>query len=203
MKRYTLMGEKQDKILLPAFLFVLLYLCRDTNFSNAVLGVDVAAVLTAALVFCAGVLFLLKNRKQWKEILLDRRMLMMALYALVFLTPMVLKRDWQLMYFSVLLCLLIAVFMTYVSNWRDIARYYIVIMTALGIYSMIGKEISITCCSFVPSGILNKTVVCTKICGHKLPIIRAARNHLRWNFHKRTPIFRQQKFTVFGKHEAL
>lgn len=141
MKRYTLMGEKQDKILLPAFLFVLLYLCRDTNFSNAVLGVDVAAVLTAALVFCAGVLFLLKNRKQWKEILLDRRMLMMALYALVFLTPMVLKRDWQLMYFSVLLCLLTGAFMSYISSWREMAKYYVVIMTALGIYSMIATYV--------------------------------------------------------------
>ena len=141
MKRYTLLGERQDKLFLPAFLFILLYLCRDTNFSNAILGVDVAAVLTAALVFCVGVLFLVKNRKQWKQILLDKRLLTVAVYALVLLVPMALKRDWQLMYVSMLLCLLIGVFLTYISDWREIARYYVVIMTALGIYSMLATYV--------------------------------------------------------------
>jgi len=141
LKRYTLLGEKQDKVLLPAFLFALLYLCRDTIFSSAIVGVDLAAVLTATLVFCVGVLFLLKNRKQWKEILLDRRLLTVAVYGAVFLVPMMLKRDLQLMYVSILLCLLIGVFMTYISSWRDIARYYVVIMTALGIYSMIATYV--------------------------------------------------------------
>ena len=137
MNRYTILGEKKDKGLLALTLFLLLYLCRDTNFSNAILGVDRAVVLTAALVCCLGLVFLLRNRSHWKQILLDRRLLPAAVYVLVFLIPMIAKRDWQMMYFSMILCLLIGVFMTYVSSWRELAKYYVVILTVLGLYSMV------------------------------------------------------------------
>lgn len=137
MNRYTILGEKKDKWLLALTVFLLLYLCRDTNFSNAILGVDLAAVLTAALAAVLGAAFLLRNRHHWKQILLDRRMLLAAVCALVFLIPMIAKGDWQLMYFSVLLCLLIGVFLTYLGSWRELAKYYVLIMTALGLYSML------------------------------------------------------------------
>jgi len=137
LNRYTILGEKKDKWLLPLTVFLLLYLCRDTILSSSLLGVDRAAVLTAVLVFVLGAVFLLRNRHHWKQILLDRRLLLAAVYALVLLIPMIAKGDWQLMYFSVLLCLLIAVFLTYVTSWWVLAKYYVVIMTVLGIYSMI------------------------------------------------------------------
>lgn len=136
MNRYTILEGKKRALFLGLLVAVLLYLCRDTNLSNAILGVDVAAILTAALVAVLAVVFLLKNRSHWKQILLDRRLLLALLFVLAFLIPMVLKRDWQLMYFSVLLCLLTGVFLTYISSWREIAKYYVIIMTVLGIFSI-------------------------------------------------------------------
>lgn len=137
MNRYTILSEKKDKPLLFVFLFLLLYLCRDTLISSSVLGVDMAAVVTAALAAALGAAFLLRNRHHWKQILLDRRVLLAGLYTLVFLVPMIAKGDWQLMYFSVLLCLLIGVFLTYITSWRVLAKYYVVTMTVLGIFSMV------------------------------------------------------------------
>ena len=137
MNRYTVFGEKKDKWLLAITVVLLLYLCRDTIFSSSLLGVDLAAVLTAALAAGLGAAFLFRNRSHWKQILLDRRLLLAAVYTAALLIPMILKKDWQLMYFSVLLCLLIAVLLTYLSSWRDLAKYYVLIMTVLGIYSML------------------------------------------------------------------
>ena len=137
MNRYTILSEKKDKPLLFVFLFFLLYLCRDTLISSSVLGVDMAAVVTAALAAALGAAFLLRNRHHWKQILLDRRVLLAGLYTLVFLVPMIAKGDWQLMYFSVLLCLLIGVFLTYITSWRVLVKYYVLTMTVLGIFSMV------------------------------------------------------------------
>lgn len=51
--------------------------------------------------------------------------------------PMVLKQDWQLMYFSILICLLFAIFLTFFTDLQKAARHYVVILTVLGAYSML------------------------------------------------------------------
>ena len=45
------------------------------------------------------------------------------------------------MYFSVLLCLLTAVFLSYFLTLRDAAKYYVVIMSVLGAYSVLAAYI--------------------------------------------------------------
>ena len=68
---------------------------------------------------------------------------------------MAVKRDWQLMYFSILLCILTAVFLTYFTNVRDVSKYYVLILVALGIYSIV-----VTYCLKKPAreGLINPAV---------------------------------------------
>ena len=46
-----------------------------------------------------------------------------------------------MMYFSILLCLLFAVFLTYFRSLEDVARVYVILLTALGVYSILATYI--------------------------------------------------------------
>ena len=90
------------------------------------------------LVLAIGIVFLLVNRKNLKEILLDRRMIAFTGAAVVVLAPMLIKQDWQLMYFTILLAWFFAVFLTYFTTVQELGRWYVLIMTVLSAYSTLG-----------------------------------------------------------------
>ena len=136
MKQYPMMQSKGAKIVFGLYLTAMLFLSRDTLVSSCLIGFTKSQVLMFGLILLLGGAFLLKHRRQLSSVLKDRRMVLLAVSVLILLVPMVLKRDWQLMYFSVLVCLLFPVFLTYFTDSREIAKYYVIILTALGIYSM-------------------------------------------------------------------
>ena len=136
MKQYPLMHSKWAKFVFGLYLAAMLFLSRDTLISSCLIGFSKSQVLMFGLILLLGGAFLLKNRRQLSQILKDRRMILLVVSALILLVPMLLKQDWQLMYFSVLLCLLFPVFLTYFTDSREIAKYYVIILTVLGIYSM-------------------------------------------------------------------
>lgn len=104
MKLYSFPEKRIWKILFGAYLFALLLLARNGMVSCVLLGLYKAQILML-LVIGAGVLtFAIVNRRELKHIFLDRRMLAAAACAGLILLPMAVKRDWQLMYFSMLLC---------------------------------------------------------------------------------------------------
>lgn len=123
------------------FLTAILLLARDTLITSCLVGFTKSQVVMLGLICMVGLAFLAKNRKRWKEILLDPRMGMMAACALVLLLLMVGKRDWQLMYFSILLCLLFAMFLTYFTDWHRVAKYYVCILAALALYSLVAMYV--------------------------------------------------------------
>ena len=137
MKQYPLLHHRAAKVLFALFLTAMLFLSRDTLFSSCLVGFAKSQILMLGLIALLGVLFLWVNRKEILQILKDRRTLVLLASALVIVLPMVLKRDWQLMYFSILLCVLTAVFLTYFTSGREVARYYVVILVVLGLYSLI------------------------------------------------------------------
>jgi len=137
MKHYPLMEGRQGKICFSVFLTALLFLCRDSLVTTAILGTNKSYFLFVALLGFTGAAFLVVNRKSLKEILTDRRMAVAALATAVMLLPMLLKQDWQLMYFSILICLYLAVFLTYFISLQDAAKCYVILMTVLGVYSVI------------------------------------------------------------------
>ena len=135
MNQYRFPDNRIWKGAFGVFMIALLFLARDSMFTTTVIGFNKAQFLMLGLICAAGIVFLAVNRRNLKAILTDRRMLVIAVFSALMLLPMVVKRDWQLMYFSVLLCLLVAVFLTYFVTYREAARYYVGILTVLGAYS--------------------------------------------------------------------
>ena len=137
MKQYPLLNNKAAKAAFALFLVAMLFLSRDTLFSSCLVGFAESQILMFGLIGLLGLIFLWVNRKEFVSILKDRRMLVLAASALILVLPMALKQDWQLMYFSILLCMLTAVFLTYFTTGREVAKYYVVILVALCLYSIL------------------------------------------------------------------
>ena len=137
MRQYPLLESKGAKAFFGVYLTAMLFLSRDTLFSSCIVGFQKSQIYMLALIGLLGLWFLVKNHRQIRQIILDRRMLALGISAAVLLIPMLLKQDWQLMYFSILLCLLFSVFLTYFTSCADVAKYYVVILCLLGVYSVI------------------------------------------------------------------
>lgn len=137
MKQYSLLEHRLSKGFIFVYLTAMLFLSRDTLFSSSIIGFQKSQLLMFALIGVLGVWFLVKNRKELKNILTDSRMIAFGISAVVLLLPMLLKQDWQLMYFSILLCMLFAVFLTYFTTSAHVAKYYVAIMCLIGFYSVI------------------------------------------------------------------
>ena len=137
MRYYPYLQSKRGKCLFGLFLFVLLYITRNTMTASALIGIQKAQFLTLGLVGVLGIGFLAVNRKEWKTILTDKRIVWMGICGVLVLLPMILKRDWQMMYISILLCVLYSVFFTFFVDFRELAKYYVLILTVIGVYSIV------------------------------------------------------------------
>ena len=136
MKQYPLFHNRAGKLAFGFFLLAMLFLSRDTLFSSCLMGFAKSQILMLGLVAALGVVFLWVNRKEFQLILKDRRMLLILASSLVLVLPMAVKRDWQLMYFSILFCVLTGVFLTYFTSCSDVAKIYVVLLVVLGMYSI-------------------------------------------------------------------
>ena len=141
MTHYPFPDSRGTKIAFAAFFTAMLFLARDSMFTTAVIGFEKAQFLMLGVICLLGVAFLIVNRRNLLQILKDRRMIVAGIAAAVLLLPMLVKRDWQLMYFSVLLCLLTAVFLSYFLTLREAAKYYVAILSVLGAYSVLAAYI--------------------------------------------------------------
>lgn len=136
MKYYPFPKNTLTKAVFGIFLFAMLFLARDTLVTSSWLGFNRAQFLMLGLIFLAGLVFLVVNRRNLKAIVFDGRMAVVLVSTVFILLPMVCKRDWQMMYFSILVCLYFAVFLSFFISYRDVAKYYVVILTFLGVYSV-------------------------------------------------------------------
>lgn len=137
MKQYPFPESKLTKPLLVMYLTALLYICRDSMFTTVLLGFNKAYLLTVVLTAAVGIAFLICNRKNWHELLHDIRMYLLMGVTVIMLAPMVCKGDWQMMYLSVLFCLYIGIFFSFFVDYQEIARYFVLILTVVGCYSVI------------------------------------------------------------------
>ena len=141
MTRYQLDKKRGNTPFLAGILILLLFFCRDTMISSAIVGFYKAQFLTLGLMALVGVWFVIANFRQWKEILKDPRLLVLAAAAFVCLVPMLVKRDWQLMYFSVLSCVLFGAFLTFLADWKDLAKWYVCTLALLSGYSVVAAYV--------------------------------------------------------------
>ena len=138
MNYYRFPEKKPVKVGMFLYLFLLQILARSTMYTSAFVGARPAQVAVVGLAGIAAVIFLLHNRKNLKSILTDRRMIALAVAAVLILGPMLIKQDWQLMYFTILLCIFFAVFVTYFTTVEELGKYYVLIMAFLSVASLVG-----------------------------------------------------------------
>lgn len=141
MKRYALAQTRAGKAVFAAFLLLMLLLARDTLVTSSILGFNRSQFLMLGIFAVYGAAFLTVNRREWKAVLTDRRIIAAVCAAGMLLLPMVAKRDWTLMYFSVLLGIFLAVFFSFFISLQDAAKYYVVILTVLGVYSVLATYV--------------------------------------------------------------
>ena len=136
MKLYRFPDNKIWKAAFCVYLLAMLVLARDTMYTTSILGFYPSQLTVAGLMVALGVVFLVYNRKRWRDIFTDKRILVLAASAILLLLPMVCKLDVQLMYFSVLLGIFFAVFLTYFVTLKEAAKVYVVMMTVLAAWSV-------------------------------------------------------------------
>jgi len=141
LNRYKFMDGKKGGVLFGLFLFALLVLSRNTLFTSTILGFGVSQVAMFSLVGVVGVGFLFVNRKELKSLFTDRRILAALVFTVILLVPMVCKRDWQTMYISILLCLYVAVFLSFFADIQRTGRYFVAFMACLGAYSVLAEYV--------------------------------------------------------------
>lgn len=139
MRQYHFMDTKAGKIAFGIFLFAMLLLARDTLVTSCLLGFNKSQFLMLGLICVMGLAFLIRNRRELKSIVCDRRMIAIGASSVILLLPMVIKQDWQMMYFSILLCLFVAIFLTYFVSYKETAKYYVIILSVLSVYSLIAQ----------------------------------------------------------------
>ena len=141
MKRFSYLDSRRGQMVLALFLAAQLYFARDTLVTTSLVGFAKAQLLAVALTGLLGAGFLMANRGRLTQILRDDRVFLMGIAAAIFLVPMLLKRDWQLMYFSILYCVLLGIFLTYFTSSRELARCYVVMITALAAFSVLATYV--------------------------------------------------------------
>lgn len=141
MKMYRFPETKAWKAAFCSYLFAMLLFSRDTMIADHFLGIANAQFLNLGLLLSGGIVFLLVNRNGLKNICMDARVTMIAVSGVILLTPMLIKQDWQLMYFSVAMCVVFSVFLSNFVLIEETAKVYIWIMMGLSLYSLIANYI--------------------------------------------------------------
>lgn len=136
MKRYPVMG-KATAAVLYVLLFVLLAFSRDGMPNLTMISFYRAQAVLWGTVGAVGLAFLVRNRRSLREIVWDRRAAFALVTAAVILLPMLMKRDGQLMYFSIFAAALVGIFLAYIGLVREMARYYVNLLCALSVYSLL------------------------------------------------------------------
>lgn len=136
MTYFSLPERRETRWILGLFFAALLLLSRDTMYATILLGIHPSQILILGITVALGIWFLAVNRGAWHRIFTDGRMLLALAAGAVILVPMLWKRDWQLMYFSIYFAVALGIFLSYFMTSRKAAKYYTVILTALAAYSV-------------------------------------------------------------------
>lgn len=141
MRYFDFANCKKGKAAFGAFMVMLLFLARDTLVTSSILGFNPSQFLMLGGIAVTAIGFLLVCRKEWKAIVTDKRVVVLVLLSAVMLFPMVAKRDFQMMYLSILLGIWVAVFVSYFRTLEDVAKVYILVLSVLGAYSVLATYI--------------------------------------------------------------
>lgn len=138
MKYYRFPDTKLFRVGFFLFLLVIQMLTRSAIVSTAFLGFYPSQFLSIGLILLVGVAFLLVNRKQIRAVVTDSRMIAVIGIVVLLAVSMIVKQDYQAVYFSIMLYLLFAVFLSYFLPLQEAAAYYVALMTLIGVWTILG-----------------------------------------------------------------
>lgn len=135
-KRYPFPQKKVFQVLFGLYLFSILYFCRVSQVSYYLLGFYKSQFLSLSITLLALLIFLIYQRKHLLQIVFNYRIALAILFAAAVLIPMCVKKDWQMMYFSILLSILMGVFFSYFVSCAQAGKGFCVVMATLAAYSL-------------------------------------------------------------------
>ena len=138
MTYYRFPDTKLYKAAFFLFLLALQMLSRTSMVSAVFLGFHRAQFLAIGLIAAAGIVFLFANRKNLKQVLTDSRMVVVLGIVALMALGMLVKWDFQMLYFSILMYLLFAVFLTFFVTTQEAATCYVLLFAFLGAYTLVG-----------------------------------------------------------------
>ena len=141
MTYYRFPENRLTRALAFVAMFLLLVFCRDTYITHFVVNLEISTAITMAVVGLTGIAFLICHRRNLKAVFTDRRMLLLAVAALVSLVPMVVKRDWTMMYFSILFCICVGVFFSYFATVEQMAKVYVLTLVPIVVYGLLATYV--------------------------------------------------------------
>ena len=141
MTYYRFPENRVTKALAFAAMFLLLVFCRDTYITHFVVNLEISTAITMGVVCLTGIAFLICNRRNLKAVFTDRRMLLLAVAALVALVPMLVKQDWTMMYFSILFCICVGVFFSYFATVEEMAKVYVLTLAPIVVYGLLATYV--------------------------------------------------------------
>lgn len=137
MTYYRLAEGKIGKVLLGLALMVLLVLSRNSMYTFTIIPFTVAQLSMFAVIGVLGAVFLIRNCHDLKKILTDKRILAVLLVTVIYLVPILVKRDFQTMNFSILLCVYVAIFFSFFISCKELAGFIVSFVTFLAAYSLV------------------------------------------------------------------
>ena len=134
--RFPFPQKPAYKVLFGLYLFLILYLCRVSQVSYYLLGFYKAQFFSLGITLAALAVFLIYQRRHLLQIVLNYRVLLALLFTAAIFIPMCIKRDWQMMYFSILLSILLGVFFSYFVTCAQAGKGFCIVMAVLAVYSL-------------------------------------------------------------------
>ena len=122
MNYYRFPNTRFNRVGFVVFLLVMHMLSRTSMVSSAFLGFYHSQFLTVGLIGVAGIAFLYVNRKNMKQVFADIRMVAVIGIIALMVFSMVVKQDFQMLYFSILLYILFALFLSYFVTLKEAAK---------------------------------------------------------------------------------
>ena len=137
MNHYPFPKSRITGPLIGGALLLLLLVTRDSMYSMMVWDFYTCQFLSLGIMGLLGLSFAAVNRKQLLPIVRDPRMVLIIIAVAAAAIPMAVKADWQLMYFSIIIGLVFAVFLSYFRTLDQTARWYVITMCVLGLWSIL------------------------------------------------------------------
>ena len=137
MTYYRLAGEKTAKPIFCAAILLLLMFSRNSMYTFTIIPFNIVQLSMYGVIGLIGIWFLISNKSRLKEVLLDKRMVFVLLATAVYLIPVLVKRDLQMMNVSVLVCVYAGLFFSFFISVSALAKIFVGIMAALAAYSLL------------------------------------------------------------------